>query len=725
MTSFIDNPNRFKLISSEDWFRLINDLQELDSNVNTVVSGVGDIGAARDQAAGSAASAAISAASAIQSKDAASISAAATNAAIVTAGNSESNAAVSEANAASSASIALAAQNAIASLNPSAATVPPGFPVTVFYNPATGALDFEIPQGATGAIGPQGIQGIQGIQGATGTTGATGTGITPKGTVATSANLPGGAVQGDAYVTDDLVQLWVWSAGAWVNFGAIQGPAGPQGIQGIQGNVGATGPAGDITATDPIVGRDWLSVAQKQASLTDSTTGKGLLVGAFGLGAQTLSAVGDISNTSPPLRNGWWRYAFPEGSLGGPAGVSGGVLLNNFRDTLVGSQLLIADVPITFKGKVYSRAFANTAWSAWREVAQFTNDGKLGIGTDAPTEKLEVLGNIKANQGGFISDTTNFGFFSNGANVGPIHRFPGRAFIGESYDFAGATAGDNGVTGSWVQSGDGATDTFPTGNRWQWIETQAVLAATNSASGQGAIALSGAGISNNVSKSGFGVVGVSRMATTVDATGEARGAYFEAVRAANTVNKGAVWGVEVICFNFAGDNGVNSVTPSNLGTAGFTKGVKIGAGDGTAISYPIDVGLQFTGLRGAQGAKMYAGIVMDKDLLELVVVPNLFNVGRAIMLAGNQAITFDDANGVQTSMIFGSPATGNLNIAGLADIVLFSGGAAPTLNIRANRAVRFTPLASAPSAPLPGDTYYDSTLKKMRTYDGTVWNDHW
>jgi len=34
-------------------------------------------------------------------------------------------------------------------------------------------------------------------------------------------------------------------------------------------------------------------------------------------------------------------------------------------------------------------------------------------------------------------------------------------------------------------------------------------------------------------------------------------------------------------------------------------------------------------------------------------------------------------------------------------------------------------LASAPDPAVEGDSYYDLTLHKERTYDGTVWRDHW
>jgi hypothetical protein len=39
-------------------------------------------------------------------------------------------------------------------------------------------------------------------------------------------------------------------------------------------------------------------------------------------------------------------------------------------------------------------------------------------------------------------------------------------------------------------------------------------------------------------------------------------------------------------------------------------------------------------------------------------------------------------------------------------------------------AVTFTP-TTEPTSPTEGLTYMDSTSHKLRTYDGTTWQDHW
>lgn len=37
----------------------------------------------------------------------------------------------------------------------------------------------------------------------------------------------------------------------------------------------------------------------------------------------------------------------------------------------------------------------------------------------------------------------------------------------------------------------------------------------------------------------------------------------------------------------------------------------------------------------------------------------------------------------------------------------------------------FEELSAAPSSPTEGQTYYDTTLHKARTWDGSAWRDYW
>lgn len=103
--------------------------------------------------------------------------------------------------------------------------------------------------------GPQGVQGIQGEKG------EDGTGVNIKGAVESSAKLPSTGKDGDAYITNDTGNLWIWDAdqSKFVDTGAqVKGPKGDTGDEGPQGpaatvNVGTTqtGEAGsDATVTN-------------------------------------------------------------------------------------------------------------------------------------------------------------------------------------------------------------------------------------------------------------------------------------------------------------------------------------------------------------------------------------------------------------------------------------------------------------------------------------------
>lgn len=83
--------------------------------------------------------------------------------------------------------------------------------------------------GPAGPIGPQGATGPQGQQGPAGPQGPAGTGINLLGQVPTEADLPASGNVGDAWITTDTGDLWIWDGVEWINAGPIVGPPGPPG----------------------------------------------------------------------------------------------------------------------------------------------------------------------------------------------------------------------------------------------------------------------------------------------------------------------------------------------------------------------------------------------------------------------------------------------------------------------------------------------------------------
>jgi hypothetical protein len=50
---------------------------------------------------------------------------------------------------------------------------------------------------------------------------------------------------------------------------------------------------------------------------------------------------------------------------------------------------------------------------------------------------------------------------------------------------------------------------------------------------------------------------------------------------------------------------------------------------------------------------------------------------------------------------------------------------APQRTLHVNSVMRLEPIPTAPSSPAKGDMYFDSTLNKLRVYDGTTWQNCW
>ena len=98
-----------------------------------------------------------------------------------------------------------------------------------------GVVGPQGPPGAPGAAGQQGPQGPQGPQGATGAQGPqgvkgeVGSGVHVTGSVATVADLPAGAAEGDAYIVTATGHLHVWDGAAYIDTGLVRGPAGRDG----------------------------------------------------------------------------------------------------------------------------------------------------------------------------------------------------------------------------------------------------------------------------------------------------------------------------------------------------------------------------------------------------------------------------------------------------------------------------------------------------------------
>jgi hypothetical protein len=176
--------------------------------------------------------------------------------------------------------------------------------------PAGAASEIPGPTGPTGGSGPTGPTGT------TGPTGMAGSGITFKGTVATSGDLPpSGNTLGDAYIVSSNSHLWIWDGAQWVDTGpsttGIVGPTGPTGAGGATGGIGPTGPTGaGPTGPTGAIGDTGAQGAKGPTGPTGSTGAAGATgatgpTGATGAASNVAGPTGPTGATGPagPLYN--------------------------------------------------------------------------------------------------------------------------------------------------------------------------------------------------------------------------------------------------------------------------------------------------------------------------------------------------------------------------------------------------------------------------------------
>ncbi len=73
------------------------------------------------------------------------------------------------------------------------------------------------------------------------------------------------------------------------------------------------------------------------------------------------------------------------------------------------------------------------------------------------------------------------------------------------------------------------------------------------------------------------------------------------------------------------------------------------------------------------------------------------------------------SGGIYYDRFYIQGSTGNIGI----------GTITPARTLHVNAVMRLEPIPTAPTSPAKGDMYFDSTLNKLRVYDGTTWQNCW
>ncbi|MFD1913793.1 pyocin knob domain-containing protein [Halodurantibacterium flavum] len=110
---------------------------------------------------------------------------------------------------------------------------------------------------------------------------------------------------------------------------------------------------------DPAQARALLQVARQQATTMDTTTGRGLLVGAFGLGAT--STPYEVTDFNAAIRGGFFGAAAGAANGPAPTGVYAGFA--SFRNGGAGGTQVVTNINT---GEIWHRARANEVWGAWQ-----------------------------------------------------------------------------------------------------------------------------------------------------------------------------------------------------------------------------------------------------------------------------------------------------------------------------------------------------------------------
>ncbi len=281
--------------------------------------------------------------------------------------------------------------------------------MTILVRPATGPIKIE----NAGMEGPATVVPV-GARGATGATGPIG----PRGDIGPAGVMGPQGPQG--------VQGLQGDAGP-------QGPAGPQGIQGIQGETGPQGPQGEpavVPDSDavPEGTTNLYHTSARVTALIEAAVGAIAGITAFGRSLLALTSATALRTTlalpTTTTSGRLARYTDAAGTQGETVGLyeaaSGNVGIGTTDPIVVGGgyRALTIDGPQsgflslrangvrygqlyfdTNEFRIFSDTYPIAFMPGGTEKVRFTSDGKVGIGTAAPTTPLQIaLAASNANQ---------------------------------------------------------------------------------------------------------------------------------------------------------------------------------------------------------------------------------------------------------------------------------------------------------------------------------------
>ena len=542
---------------------------------------------------------------------------------------------------------------------------------------------------------------------------------------------------GDGTLTFTYVDGSTYTTSPLTGLTGPQGPAGiqgPQGVAGANGQDGATGPAGaqgpqgiqgpaGVNGTNGVDGKNTLTKTTTEAAGANCTTG-GVKI-EYGLDANNNGTL-DVSEINATLT----KYVC-NGAQGTPGSQNAWSLTGN-----AGTN------PTTnFIGTTDAKDFVVKTNNI--EKMRVTSSGNVGIGTSSPQSRLVI--NSDSGVGSGVDSSI---VFTNIGNVGignssPLYKLD----IGTSDNFNWAqrirNTGGSGY-GLLVQSGSLTSNipTFQVQNNYNsklftinstgliGIGTEQPVSLLNLkySPGTGGITLSDEA---DLQRARLYVEGDSSTSITnlridVNTKTNTSDAQIRIFRSTNTTGSKFV--------SFLRGNGTTEGS-ARIGVDGVSSYFQLQGGNfGIGNNTPLDkLHISGGGIRidGSYGVGFNSCPPYDTTLNEGARI-----YWKEIPSFGPQKDYFvfekTDANQSDPDGGFLFVNTGNDNVKSYAMMINGNGNiglntTTPARTLHVNAVMRLEPIptTSAPSSPAKGDMYFDSTINKLRVYDGTTWQNCW